>query len=194
MRQAEIERKTKETEIRLRLALDGTGQAEVATGIPFFEHMLALLARHSLVDLQVQAKGDVEVDFHHLVEDVGICLGRALAQALGDKRGIARYGWAVVPMDESLVLAAVDLSGRAYLGYEMGLGKRSVGAFQAELVEEFFRALATSSAATVHLRALAGSNTHHLIEAAYKAFARALKQAVALDPRVSDIPSTKGTL
>jgi len=194
MRSATISRKTKETDIIVKLGLDGPGRVKVKTGIGFFDHMLDLVAKHAALALRIEAAGDLEVDFHHTVEDVGICLGQAIKQALRDKAGIRRYGWAIVPMDEALVLAAVDVSGRAHLSYELELRRRKVQEFEAELVEEFFRALTGAAGINLHLRQLAGRNTHHLIEAAFKAFARALREAVEADPRSGGVPSTKGKL
>jgi imidazoleglycerol-phosphate dehydratase len=194
MRTATIRRKTKETDISLAVGLDGPGKVKVKTGVGFFDHMLELVAKHAALALTLQAKGDLEVDAHHTVEDVGICLGQAIKQALGDKSGIRRYGWAIVPMDEALVMAAVDLSGRAHLSFELELKARKVRDFEAELVEEFFRAAATAAAMNLHLHQLAGRNTHHIIEAAFKAFARALREAVEPDPRSGGVPSTKGIL
>jgi imidazoleglycerol-phosphate dehydratase len=193
-RTATIERKTAETDVRLTLALDGTGTARIATGVGFLDHMLTLLARHGLFDLDVAASGDLEVDQHHTVEDVGICLGQALARAAGDKRGLARYGSATVPMDEALVLASLDLSGRPFFAGDLDLARRKIGDFDAELVPEFFRAVATHGLLTLHLRQLAGENGHHLAEAAFKAFARALDAATRRDDRVAGVPSTKGVL
>lgn len=197
MRKAAISRKTKETDITLRLGLDGEGKSSIKTGVGFLDHMLDLLARHAGFDLVVKAKGDLQVDDHHLVEDVGIVLGQALKQALGDKAGIVRYGWAALPMDESLVLCALDLSGRPCLVYGLDLpAKRIKGAgseFQTELIEEFFRAVVNAAGMNLHLRQLDGRNTHHIIEAAFKAFARALGQAVAMSGK-KDVPSTKGVL
>lgn len=194
MRSATISRKTKETDIIVKVGLDGPGRVKVKTGIGFFDHMLDLVAKHAALALRIEAAGDLEVDFHHTVEDVGICLGQAIKQALRDKAGIRRYGWAIVPMDEALVLAAVDVSGRAHLSYELELRRRKVQEFEAELVEEFFRALTGAAGINLHLRQLAGRNTHHLIEAAFKAFARALREAVEADPRSGGVPSTKGKL
>jgi imidazoleglycerol-phosphate dehydratase len=194
MRKGQVARKTKETAISVAVALDGRGAAKAQTGVGFFDHMLDLLARHGGMDLSVEAKGDVHVDDHHVVEDVGIVLGQALKKALGKKEGIARYGWAVVPMDEALVMCAVDLGGRPYLSYELSLPAKRVKQFDTELVEEFFRALVNASGMNVHLRQLAGRNTHHVIEAAFKALARALGQAVEVTGRVKGVPSTKGTL
>jgi imidazoleglycerol-phosphate dehydratase len=193
-RSATIERKTAETEVRLRLELDGTGAAQVTTGVGFLDHMLTLFARHGLFDLEVAATGDLVVDQHHTVEDVGICLGQAVSQAVGDKRGITRYGSATVPMDEALVLCALDLSGRPFLACDLQVQGRAIGAFDAELVPEFFRAVAANALLTLHLRQLAGENGHHLVEAAFKAFARALDAATRPDPRVEGVPSTKGVL
>jgi len=194
MRQAQIRRKTTETDVRVELVLDGSGKASIATGVGFLDHMLTLLARHSLTNLKVAAKGDLAVDAHHTVEDVGLGFGQALAEALGDKRGIARYGSSTVPMDEALVLAAVDLGGRPALAFGLDLRRRRVGDFDTELVQDFFQAVANAAKINVHLVQMAGRNTHHLIEAAFKAFARALAQAVAPDPRVKGVPSSKGKL
>jgi imidazoleglycerol-phosphate dehydratase len=194
MRQKTVERKTKETQIKVTVNLDGTGQARLATGIPFLEHMLTLLAGHGLMDLDVRAKGDLEVDQHHLVEDLGICLGEALIRALGDKKGIVRYGWCLLPMDESLVEVALDLSGRPFLAYGLHLRQKRVGDFDTELAEEFFRGLANASGMTLHISQRAGGNTHHLIEAAFKGCGRALRQAFSKDPRQKGVPSTKGKL
>ena len=195
MRQAQITRQTKETDIALTLALDGTGACEVDTGCGFLDHMLEALGRHALVDLRVTCQGDTRVDDHHTVEDVGIVLGMALRQALGDKRGITRYGDSLLPMDEALVLAAVDLSGRAYLQYDLDIPAQKVGTFDTELVREFFLALTREAGITLHLRQLTGQNSHHIIEAAFKGFARALRQAVAQDAALAGrINSTKGAL
>jgi imidazoleglycerol-phosphate dehydratase len=196
MRKAGVDRKTKETTISLRLNLDGAGACKAKTGVGFLDHMLDLLARHGGIDLTVKAAGDTHVDDHHLVEDVGIVLGQALKQSLSKKEGIARYGWAVVPMDEALVMCALDLGGRPYLAYGLDLPvKRIKGAgadFQTELIEEFFRAVVNAAGMNLHLRQLDGRNTHHIIEAAFKAFARALGQAVAQTGK--GVPSTKGVL
>jgi len=194
MRTATISRKTKETDITLAIGLDGPGKVKVKTGIGFFDHMLELVAKHGALALTVQAKGDLDVDAHHTVEDVGICLGQGIRRALGDKAGIRRYGSATIPMDEALVMAAVDVGGRAHLGFELELRARKVRDFEAELFEEFFGAVAKAAGMNLHLRQLAGRNTHHIIEAAFKAFARALREAVEPDPRNSGVPSTKGTL
>lgn len=193
-RTAEIHRKTRETEIRLRLDLDGRGRSEPHTGVGFFDHMLDLLSRHSLIDLAVQAQGDLHVDAHHTVEDVGIVLGQALEQALGDKRGISRYGWAIVPMDESLAQAAVDLSGRASFVFRVTFPSATIGGFPTELVEEFFKAFANAARMNLHIHVPYGGNAHHVSEAVFKAVARALRAAVSIDPRVDDVPSTKGSL
>ena len=193
-RTGSINRETAETKIRLDLNLDGTGQATLSTGIGFFDHMLTLLAKHSLIDLTVEAKGDLHVDPHHTVEDVGICLGKALLQALGDKAGIRRYGSATLPMDEVLVTAAVDLSGRAFCVWRAELPPELLGTFNAPLAEEFWRALSSSGAFNLHVLLHHGRNSHHIVEAIFKACARALREAVDKDPRVSGVPSTKGVL
>lgn len=194
-RHAEISRQTKETRVRVALNLDGVGKSAPETGVGFFNHMLDLLARHSLIDLTVNAEGDLEVDAHHTVEDVGIVLGQALEKALGDKRGIHRYGWAIVPMDESLAQVAVDLSGRAAFVFNVKFGGGgSIGTFPTELVEEFFKALANSARMNLHVTVPYGTNNHHIAEAIFKATARALRQAVTPDPRNHDVPSTKGSL
>ena len=195
MRTAEIARTTAETDIRLCLDLDGTGQSQIETGCGFLDHMLTLFARHGRFDLTVSCQGDTQVDDHHTVEDVGICLGDAFARALGDKRGIVRYGSTVLPMDEALLLTAVALSGRGLLCCTLDIPAAKVGTFDTELAEEFFMALARRGEMTVHIRQLAGANSHHIIEGAFKSLARSLGAAVAIDPRFSqDIPSTKGVL
>jgi imidazoleglycerol-phosphate dehydratase len=193
-RAAHIHRETGETKIDLTLDLDGSGQAAIRTGVGFFDHMLTLLTRHSLIDLTVQAQGDLHVDAHHTVEDVGICYGRALAQALGDKAGIRRYGDAAVPMDETLVTAAIDLSGRPFCVWRADVPGEMLGTFNAPLAEEFWRAVAASGAFTLHVICHYGRNTHHIVEAIFKAAARALRQAVEIDPRRNGVPSTKGVL
>jgi len=194
-RQARVERKTKETEIALQLNLDGTGAAKVQTPIPFFSHMLEAWAKHGLMDLAVEARGDVEVDQHHTVEDVGIVLGQALRQALGDKKGIARYGTAFVPMDEALVSASVDLSGRAYLVFGVPVARTRVSNFELDLLQEFFRAFAFNAEMTLHVTMHYGGNLHHITEAVFKAVGRALAEATRLNPRIAGIlPSTKGSL
>ncbi len=195
MREATIARKTAETDITLALNLDGRGTADVQTGCGFLNHMLTLFARHARFDLCVRCAGDTDVDDHHTVEDIGIALGQALAAALGDLRGVTRYGDITLPMDEALVLAAVDLSGRGTLCYEVALPTEKVGAFDTELGKEFFLAVVREARITLHLRKLAGENSHHILEGAFKATARALRQAVAIDPAAAgEIPSTKGTL
>lgn len=195
MRNAAITRKTAETYITLGLCLDGTGEVSVNTGVGFLDHMLTLFARHGRFDLSVACTGDTQVDDHHSVEDIGIALGAAFAEALGDKRGINRYGSMLLPMDEALVLVAADLSGRSTLRFGLELPAQKVGTFDTELVEEFFLAFTRTAGVTLHLRQLDGSNTHHIIEAAFKGFGRALRQAVAVDPAAADdIPSTKGIL
>jgi imidazoleglycerol-phosphate dehydratase len=193
-RTGEIERATRETDVRLALALDGTGAGERRTGVGFLDHMLDLLARHGRLDLDVTVTGDLETGAHHTVEDTGIVLGQALDAALGDRSGITRYGSAVVPMDEARAAAAIDISGRPYLRFEAGLPPGVTGGLDHELVEEFFRAVSTSARLTLHLTVETGTNAHHMIEAGFKAFARALRQAVAIDPTESGVPSTKGTL
>jgi len=194
IRKASVERKTKETEISVAINLDGTGECQVETGIGFFDHMLTHLAKHSLCDLAIKCKGDLAIDAHHTVEDVGIVLGQAIAQALGNKAGITRYGSAIVPMDEALVMTAMDISGRGSLVWGLKVKKEMIGTFDSELAPEFFKALAANAGINVHIRQLDGSNAHHIVEAAFKSFARALRQAVELDERVRGIPSTKGTL
>src|SRR5579871_3737629 len=193
-RTATIRRKTNETDITLELALDGDGNGDIATGIGFFDHMLTHIARHGLMDLTVRATGDLHIDDHHTVEDVGIALGQALASALGDRSGITRVGSAIVPMDEALVLCAIDISGRGFLASDLAWTTPKLGDFTTELTPEFFRAVAMHAGWTIHLRQLAGANAHHIIEAGFKAFGRAAAQAVARDPRVKGIPSTKGVL
>jgi imidazoleglycerol-phosphate dehydratase len=193
-RTADIRRETGETRITLALNLDGTGQSQLATGIGFFDHMLNLLARHSLIDLRIEAHGDLHVDAHHTVEDVGICLGKALVQTLGDKAGIRRYGSATLPMDEALVTAAIDLSGRAFCVWHADLPPEMLGSFNAPLAEEFWRAVAGSGLLNLHVLCHHGRNSHHIVEAIFKATARALRQAVEMDPRGGGIPSTKGVL
>jgi imidazoleglycerol-phosphate dehydratase len=189
-----VERVTKETQIRLTLDIDGTGEAKICTSVPFLDHMLNLFARHGLFNLQIEATGDIDIDFHHTVEDIGIALGDAFRQALGDKRGIRRYGHAVVPMDETLVSATVDLSGRVYMVYQVNLPKIKIGDFDVELVREFFAAFAGNCAANLHLNLIYGDNTHHIVEACFKAFARAMDEATQLDKRIEGVLSTKGNL
>ena len=193
-REAEVRRTTKETDVRVRLALDGTGRAQVSTGVAFLDHMLELFARHGLFDLEVECRGDLQIDDHHSVEDIAITLGQALAQALGDKKGVARYGEATVPMDEALCRAVVDLSGRFYLVYEVETSRQHIGNFSVELAEHFWRSLAEAARCNLHIDCLRGRNTHHILEGTFKATARALRRAVERDPRVTGVPSTKGTL
>ena len=194
-RTATLTRTTSETDIALTLSLDGTGKAEIATGIGFLDHMLTALTRHALFDLKVAAKGDLHIDYHHTAEDVGIVLGRAFAEALGEKRGIRRFGQAIVPMDEALAEAAVDISGRPFLAWSVTFEAAKVGEMDTELFEEFFRAFATNALITLHITQKAGRNSHHVAEACFKAAARALRMATEADPRVGDaIPSTKGSL
>ncbi|RAP41437.1 imidazoleglycerol-phosphate dehydratase [Rhodovulum viride] len=195
MRTAKITRKTAETDISVEIGLDGTGRYDIATGVGFFDHMLDQLARHSLIDMTVRCQGDTHIDDHHSVEDVGIALGQALAKALGDKRGIRRYGSCLLPMDDALVRAALDLSGRPYLVWSVDFPTQKIGGFDTELVREFFQALSTHGGITLHVDGLHGINSHHIAEAAFKAVARALRDAVETDPRKADaIPSTKGAL
>jgi imidazoleglycerol-phosphate dehydratase len=195
MRRASVERNTKETQIKVALDLDGSGKTEIATPLPFFGHMLDAFGRHSLIDLTIDARGDVEVDGHHTVEDTGICLGQAVREALGDRRAISRYGDAAIPMDEALARAAVDFGGRAAFVYQADtLQRRKVGSFDAELAREFFCAFAQAALCNLHLDVVRGENAHHILEALFKAFARALRAAVAIDPRDARVPSTKGTL
>ena len=193
-RSAEITRTTKETELSLRVALDGTGAGKRATGIGFFDHMLDLLARHGRLDLEVKAVGDLETGGHHTVEDTGLSLGSALDQALGDRAGIARYGHAIVPMDEARATCALDISGRPLLVWSAALPPGAIANFDHELAEEFFRAVASAAKLTLHLSVDTGTNAHHMVEAAFKAFARALRMATAIDPTETGVPSTKGTL
>ena len=195
MRTASIDRKTNETDIKMTLNLDGEGSSTVDTGCGFLDHMLTLFAKHGRFDLDVKCQGDTEVDYHHTAEDIGIVLGQAFAQAVGDKKGICRYGNMILPMDEALILSVVDLSGRCYLGYQLQIPAQKVGTFDTELVEEFFYAFVRTSQATLHIRQMAGSNSHHIIEGAFKSVARSLRQAVSIDPACADeIPSTKGVL
>ncbi len=193
-RTAEIRRATAETDITLALDLDGSGRADVATGVGFLDHMLQLFARHGLMDLSVRCQGDLHVDQHHTVEDIGICLGQAIREAAGDKRGIVRYGTFTVPMDETLVMASLDLSGRAHLVYNLDTRNRRIGEYDAELTLEFFRAVTDNARMTLHLHQFHGENAHHIVEAAFKAFARALDAATRTDERVTGVPSTKGVL
>ena len=193
-RRAREHRITKETDVLIDLSLDGTGSADVATGVPFLDHMLDALGRHGCLDLTVEASGDVEVDDHHTVEDVGIVLGTCVRRALGDARGITRYGCATIPMDEALVTCALDVSGRGAAFCDLKIPTERVGSFDTQLAKEFFIAFAANAGVTLHVRTVTGENSHHIIEASFKALARALKQAVEPDPRVSGIPSTKGSL
>ncbi len=195
MRRAELSRTTAETDIRLSLELDGTGKSEIETGCGFLDHMLTLFARHGRFDLNIACKGDIWVDDHHTVEDIGICLGDAFARALGDKRGIVRYGSCTLPMDEALMLTAVDISGRGMLSYGLNVPTEKVGTFDTELIKEFLIAFARRADMTIHVRQLAGENSHHIIEGAFKSLARSLRTAVSIDGRFSqEIPSTKGVL
>ena len=195
MRTAKIERSTAETDIKLGLNIDGKGISEINSGCGFLDHMLTLLAKHGRFDLDISCKGDTAVDYHHTTEDIGICLGQAFAKALADKKGINRYGSVVLPMDEALVLASVDISGRGYLGYKLDIPTEKVGDFDTELAKEFWLAFTRTSGCTLHLRQLDGENSHHIIECGFKAAARALRQAAAIDAGFSeDVPSTKGVL
>lgn len=194
-RVTKVTRATKETDIALSLAIDGTGTTAIDTGVPFFDHMLDAFGRHGLFDLEVQAKGDIEVDTHHTVEDVGIVLGKAFAQAMGDKRGIVRFGSQLLPMDETLVLAAVDISGRGQLHWDVDVPLCTLGIFDTSLAKEFFIAFATNAQMTLHVRMVAGENAHHIVEACFKAVGRAMRYALELDSRAMDaLPSTKGAL
>lgn len=194
-RSASLTRTTSETDVSLALDLDGTGVAEIATGVGFFDHMLTAFARHGMFDLTVRAEGDLHIDCHHTVEDVGIVLGQAFARAIGDKRGIRRFGHAVVPMDEALAEAATDISGRGFLAWSVAFEREKIGEIDTELFEEFFRALATNAQVTLHVRQQAGRNAHHVAEACFKGVARALRMACEHDPRAGDaVPSTKGSL
>lgn len=193
-RQAQIDRRTSETKIQMDLRIDGKGTSQIATKIPFFDHMLTLFSRHSLCDLTVNADGDVEVDFHHTVEDVGIALGQAFTKALGDKRGIRRYGWAYLPMDETLARVVIDFSGRPFFHYKAPEGVASIGGFSFTLLEEFLRAFCMNAAVNLHVEILYGRDAHHMCEAVFKGLAKAVDQACQIDSRVEGIPSTKGTL
>ena len=195
MRVSEILRNTKETQISLRLELDGRGQSEISTGCGFLDHMLTLFAAHGRFNLSVKCEGDYHVDFHHTTEDVGICLGRAFAQALGDKKGITRYGSFILPMDEALILTAIDFSGREYLGWEMNIPAQKVGDFDTELAQEFWLGFTRNALCTLHFRQMSGTNSHHIIEGAFKSAARAIAQAVRINPDYADeVPSTKGVI
>ena len=195
MRQSKLSRKTQETQIDVSIKLDGSGESEVSTGIGFLDHMLTLFSRHSGIDLKIQSEGDLIVDGHHTVEDTGIVIGQVIARALGDKKGIERYGYAVIPMDEAMLEAVIDMSGRPYIVFNADFGSPSVGDFDTQLTEEFFRALAFNAGITLHLSCRYGRNDHHIIEGMFKAFARALRQAIKIDQANADrIPSTKGVL
>ena len=194
MREASIKRKTAETDISVSVNIDGSGQYEIETGIGFFDHMLCLFAKHSLTNINIACKGDTQVDCHHTVEDVGIALGEAFKQALGDKKGITRYGTCFLPMDEALVMTSLDISGRCYLVFDGDLPCPLLGDFETETVEDFFQAFASSCGITLHIKLMYGRNTHHIIEAMFKSFARAICAAATIDPRVKGVPSTKGTL
>lgn len=193
-RAAVVDRKTKETDISVHLNLDGTGASEISTGIGFFNHMLEGFSRHGFFDLKCRVQGDLQVDGHHTVEDTGIVIGEAIKEAVGDKKGIRRYGYFILPMDDALILCAVDLSGRPYLNFEASFPTERAGGLDTELVREFFYAVSYSAGMNLHLKMLAGTNTHHIIEAMFKAFAKALDMAAGLEPRVRDVLSTKGTL
>ena len=191
---AEIERKTKETDIKLTLNLDGKGASSIDTGIPFLDHMFELLSAHGFIDIDVMAKGDTEIDYHHTVEDLGICLGNAVNKALGDKKGIKRYGFAIVPMDEALARVVIDISNRPYLSYNVPLKKSVTGQFDTSILKEFFKAVVNSAGITMHIELLSGDDAHHCAESVFKAFSKALDQAAQIDERLDDIPSTKGLL
>ena len=195
MRQATVERKTKETQIRVTLNLDGTGRYQVRTGVGFLDHMLEQLSRHSLIDLTVEAEGDLHIDFHHTTEDTGIAIGEALSKALGDRKGIARYGSAIIPMDETCTRVSLDASNRPYLVWKVGFSRPKLGEMDTELFKEWFQAFAQSGGLTLHVENLYGENNHHIVESCYKALARALRQAIEIDPRQANaVPSTKGVL
>ena len=195
MRTAKVDRKTKETDIRLSINLDGEGKYAIDTSIPFLDHMLSLMSKHGLLDMKIKAKGDIDIDFHHTVEDIGIVLGKAMKEALGNMQGITRYGQASVPMDEALAMVSIDISGRPYLLYKVEIPKKSkIKNFDPDLIEDFLQAFASSSSITLHVITPYGRNTHHIIEAIFKALGRALRQAVAIDPRVKGVPSTKKVL
>jgi len=194
MRSAEVKRKTLETEISVRLDLDGSGKSKLATGVGFFDHMLDQIARHGMIDLEIEAKGDLHIDAHHTVEDVGITFGQALAKALGDKKGLRRYGHAYVPLDEALARAVIDLSGRPGLVFDVPFTRPTIGEFDVDLVREFFQGFVNHAAITVHIDCLRGDNAHHQAETVFKAFARALRAATEVDPRAGGVPSTKGSL
>lgn len=195
MRKAKTDRKTKETDIKMDINLDGTGRYSIDTSIPFLDHMISLLSKHGLIDMKIKARGDTDIDFHHTVEDIGIVLGKAVKQALGDMKGLARYGQASVPMDEALAAVTLDISGRPYLVYKADFPKKSkLKNFDPDLIEDFLQAFAGNSGTTLHVNVQYGRNTHHIIEAIFKALGQALKQAVRIDPRIKGVPSTKGRL
>ena len=195
MRTARIERKTKETDIKLTLNLDGKGQYSINTSIPFFDHMLSLMCKHGIFDMKLKAKGDIEIDFHHTVEDIGIVFGKAVKQTLGDMKGISRFGQATVPMDEALASVSIDISGRPYLVYRVAFPKKSkIKNFDPDLIEDFLQAFVSNSGITLHVESPYGRNTHHIIEAVFKALGRALRNAVCIDPKIKGIPTTKGQL
>ena len=194
IRRAYLQRETAETYVSINLVIDGSGSSSIQTGVPFFDHMLTLLSKHSLFDLQIDVRGDLEVDYHHSVEDTGIVLGQCLAQALGNKSGTRRYGWVLLPMDETLVQVAIDLSGRSYLHYQSPNNATSIGRFGFELVEEFLRAFSSNADLNLHVDILRGRSSHHMAEAIFKGLAKALDQSCQTDPRVEGIPSSKGTL
>jgi len=193
-RLAEVRRQTKETDVRVKLNLDGSGKSKISSGLPFLDHMLELFAKHGLFDLSVNCRGDLEIDDHHSVEDIAICLGRAVSEAIGNKKGITRFGDAIVPMDEALCRVVIDLSGRSYLIYEVNTKRQRIGNFSVELAEHFWRSFAESAKCNLHIDCLRGRNTHHMLEGTFKATARALRQAVSLDPRITGVLSTKGSL
>jgi len=194
MRECSVKRKTKETDIRLDLCIDGKGDVRISTGIGFFDHMLTLLAYHASFNMELDASGDLEVDQHHTVEDVGLCLGQAVGEAMGDKKGINRYGWSLLPMDEALCLVSIDISGRPYLGYEVHLPIQLISDFDPTCVKEFLQAFSTQAGLTMHVRMLAGDNPHHILEAVFKGLGRALRMALGRDESTEEIPSTKGIL
>jgi imidazoleglycerol-phosphate dehydratase len=195
MRKASVERKTKETDIKLSINLDGKGQYSINTSIPFFDHMLSLMCKHGIFDMKLKAKGDIDIDFHHTVEDIGIVLGKAIKQALGDMKGISRFGQATVPMDEALASVNIDISGRPFLVYRVSFPKKSkIKSFDPDLIEDFLQALVSNSGITLHVESPYGRNTHHIIEAAFKALGKALRNAVSIDPRMKGLPTTKGQL
>lgn len=193
-RKSKVTRTTTETDINVKINLDGKGSYILDTGVPFLDHMLALWSRHGMIDLEIEARGDIGIDDHHTVEDIGICLGKAIADALGDKAGIKRYGTVFAPMDEALAMVVVDISGRSYLAFDAAMPTQKVGEFDTELVEEFLRALINHAEITLHVRLMAGRNTHHIIEAIFKGLGRAIKEAVSIDDRIEGIMSTKGSL